>query len=273
MKKQIRKIVENAIEEDMGSGDVTTEATIPEGHISTALILAKEDFIVCGLDVAEEVFRQLDAGINFSKRKKDGDSAAKNEILAQISGRTRAILTGERTALNFMQRMSGIATKTRNMLKLMEGTKAKLLDTRKTTPGLRAIEKYAVRCGGGTNHRMGLYDQILIKDNHIAVAGLRHAVGLVKKTGKRVEVEVKSPEQIHDALGAGADIIMLDNMPLDEMKKAVKTIGSNAIIEVSGGVSEDNIRDIAELGVDWISVGALTHSVKSVDMGIDISVS
>lgn len=270
MKKQIRKIVENAIEEDMGSGDITTEATIPEGHISTALIFAKEDFIVCGLDVAEEVFRQIDAGIKFSKRKKDGDSAAKNEILAQISGRTRAILTGERTALNFLQRMSGIATKTHNMLKLIEGTKAKLLDTRKTTPGLRILEKYAVRCGGGSNHRMGLYDQVLIKDNHIAVAGLRHAVEKAKKTGKDIEVEVRTPTQISEALEAGADIIMLDNMSLKEIKSSINSIGSKAIVEVSGGVNENTIRAIAEAGADWISVGALTHSVRSSDISIEI---
>ena len=273
MKEQISRIVKLALEEDIGSGDITTNATVPEGHVSTAVVRAKEECVVCGLNVAEEVFRQLDGDVKFTKLRKDGETAGKGEAIAEISGRTRAILTGERTALNFLQRMSGIATKTKNMLHLIEGTNAKLLDTRKTTPGLRVLEKYAVVCGGGTNHRMGLYDQVLIKDNHISVAGIRRAVELTRKTGKRVEIEVKTSDQISEALEAGADIIMLDNMPLDDIKKSIKMIGSKAIVEVSGGVSEKTIRDIAEAGADWISVGALTHSVRSVDISIDMKAS
>lgn len=270
MKDYIAAIVRNALEEDIKSGDITTESVVSEGIKVISSVIVKEPCVVCGLNAAEEVFRQLDNSIVFRYVKKDGDSAAAGDVIAVVEGEARPILTGERTALNFLQRLSGIATKTRRMVDIVEGTKTNILDTRKTTPGLRVLEKYAVRCGGGKNHRMGLYDQVLIKDNHITMHGIVNAVKLARKTGKRIEVEAKNIDQVKEALDAGADIIMLDNMPLDEMRKAVKSIGSKAVIEVSGGVDEKKLRHLAGLGVDWISLGSLTHSVKSVDISMEM---
>lgn len=270
MEEEVRKIVRNALDEDVGTGDITTQSTIPSGTRVRAVIRAKEDCIVCGLDVAEIVFTTLDDGVKFKNAVKDCDAVKSGQTLAEVEGDARAILTGERTALNFLQRLSGIATKTRKMAGKINNGKTKLLDTRKTTPGLRGLEKYAVRCGSGHNHRKGLYDEILIKDNHIKLVGLKNAVLNAKKTGKRVEVETKTIEEVTEAIDSGADVIMLDNMNMVEMKKAVRAIGDRAIVEVSGGVDESNIGKIASLGVDWISVGALTHSVKSVDIGLDI---
>lgn len=267
--KKIRLIVAAEIEEDVGSGDITTESAIPKGMKARASIKANEDCVVCGLDVACEVFRQL-GHMDFSKAAKDGDRVKAGQVIAHVSGDARSILTGERTALNFLQRLSGIATRTSNMVWKVEKTGALVLDTRKTTPGLRMLEKYAVACGGGKNHRFGLYDGILIKDNHIRLIGIRDAVSRCRAAGKKVEVEAATIAEVGEALDAGADIIMLDNMTLAQMKESVEVIGKNAMIEVSGGVSEENIAEIAKLGVGWISVGALTHSVKSVDIGMDV---
>ena len=273
MKDHIVAIVRNALEEDIKSGDITTESIVSEGIKVISSVIVKEPCVVCGLNAAEEVFRQLDNSVVFRYVKKDGDSAAAGDVIAAVEGEARPILTGERTALNFLQRLSGIATKTRRMVDIVEGTKTEILDTRKTTPGLRVLEKYAVRCGGGKNHRMGLYDQVLIKDNHITMHGIVNAVKLARKTGKRIEVEAKNIDQVKEAVDAGADIIMLDNMSLDEMRKAVKSIGSKAVIEVSGGVDEKKLRHLTVLGVDWISVGSLTHSVKSVDISMEMKMS
>ncbi|MBN1896566.1 MAG: carboxylating nicotinate-nucleotide diphosphorylase [Candidatus Aenigmarchaeota archaeon] len=268
MNNELRDIVRNALEEDIKTGDITTEAVIPRELKSISTIIVKENCIVSGLNVAEEIFRQLDGSIKFRYLKKDGEKAVRGDVIAEVMGDARAMLTGERTALNFLQRMTGIATKTGRMVEIARGGGTKILDTRKTTPGLRVLEKYAVRCGGGTNHRMGLYDQVLIKDNHIQVAGITYAVARAKKTGKRIEVEATNIDQVKEALKAGADIIMLDNMKTGEMKKAVSLIGKKAITEISGGVDEKRLKELVEIGADWISVGALTHSVKSVDISM-----
>ncbi len=270
MEEEVRKIVRNALDEDVGTGDITTRSTIPSGIRVSAVIRAKDDCVVCGLEVAELVFKSLDDGVKFKNIVKDCDAVKNGRILAEVEGDARAILAGERTALNFLQRLSGIATKTRKMSEKIKNGKTMLLDTRKTTPGLRVLEKYAVKCGGGKNHRKGLYDEILIKDNHINIVGLRKAVENAKKTGKRIEVEVKTLEEVTDAIDSGADVIMLDNMPFDIMKKAVSMIGGRTLVEVSGGVDEENIAKLSGLGVDWISVGVLTHSVRAIDIGIDI---
>jgi nicotinate-nucleotide pyrophosphorylase (carboxylating) len=270
--KKLRLLVKAALEEDVGSGDVTTETTIPKNVRAKGKITVNENCVVCGLDVAAEVFRQL-GGVNFQKLVKDGDSVKVGRAIAEASGSARSLLTGERTALNFLQRLSGIATKTKGMVERAGSGKVKVLDTRKTTPGLRMFEKYAVRCGGGNNHRAGLYDGVLIKDNHIGLVGIRQAVEKSRTLGKNIEVEAKTIAEVGEAIESGADIVMLDNMDIPGMKEAIRTIrasGRKILIEVSGGVSEDNIRAIARLGVDWISVGALTHSVRSVDIGMDV---
>jgi nicotinate-nucleotide pyrophosphorylase (carboxylating) len=269
MDEKLRLLVGAALKEDVGTGDITTESAIPKGMKARARIKANEDCVVCGLEVAGEVFRQLD-GVKFTKAAKDGDHVKSGHVIAEIFGNAKSILTGERTALNFLQRLSGIATRTDRLVRKVSGTRSEVLDTRKTTPGLRALEKYAVACGGGKNHRFGLYDGVLIKDNHIKLVGISDAVMRARSLKKKVEVEVASMEEVREALDAGADMIMLDNMSLGDMKDAVRIIGKKAMIEVSGGINEDNISAIAALGVDWISVGALTHSVKSVDIGMDV---
>ena len=269
--EKIRRIIKLALEEDIGSGDITTEAVIPADMPAKAEIVARQDCVVCGIEVAELVFKMLDGCIEFKKLVKDCDAVKANHVLAEVSGNARSLLSAERTALNFLQRLSGIATTTRKFLEKTRDYDVKLLDTRKTTPGFRLLEKYAVRCGGGENHRMGLYDAFLIKDNHIKLVGLENAVRMAKKLGKKVEVEVSSLNDVNRAIVAGADVIMLDNMPFDEIKKAVKIIGKRSVIEVSGGVDENNISKIANLGVDWISVGRLTHSVPSVEISMDIA--
>jgi nicotinate-nucleotide pyrophosphorylase (carboxylating) len=270
LSKEHSDIVRIALEEDVGTGDITTGAVIPAGMKSKAFIRAGEDMVVCGLNIAEVVFRSLDRNVAFRKAVSDGQKVRKGDLLAEVRGDARALLTGERTALNFLQRMSGIATMTSRFAIEIRGTGVRLLDTRKTTPGMRALEKYAVVCGGGHNHRSGLYDAILVKDNHIRLVGLEDAVAKAKKTGGKVEVEVVSVDEARRAVDAGADIIMLDNMPLGEIAKALKVIGKGAIVEVSGGVNEKNIGKIAKLGVDWISVGALTHSPRSVNINMEI---
>jgi nicotinate-nucleotide pyrophosphorylase (carboxylating) len=239
--------------------------------------LAKQDFVLCGLEIAEAVFGALDNAIGLESRVYDGDDISAGDEFAKIEGPAAALLTGERTALNIMQRLSGIATLTRAFVTRVEGTGARITDTRKTTPGLRLLEKYAVTVGGGFNHRFGLDDGVLIKDNHIALAGgVRRAVELARQSSShlmKIEVEVASQAQLREALAAPADVIMLDNMPLEEARESVKLIRDNnpAIsIELSGGVSLDNVREFAECGVDLISVGAITHSAPAIDISLKI---
>lgn len=265
--EEVGLIVERALAEDLGEGDITTESVIPEGVRVKAVIKAKEECVVCGVGVAEMLFHRLDEGIGFKTLVKDGETASIGQAIAEIVGGAKPIFSGERTALNFMQRLSGIATRTRSIVRAAGG-KVEILDTRKTTPGLRVLEKYAVRCGGGRNHRSGLFDEILIKDNHIAIVGIGDAVSKAKKRKDRVEVETRNIKEVREALEAGADVIMLDNMPLPQMKKAVGMIGKKALIEVSGGVDEKSVAQIAALGVDWISLGSLTHSVRAIDMSM-----
>jgi nicotinate-nucleotide pyrophosphorylase (carboxylating) len=270
-----KDIVSRALREDIGAGDITTMSVVPENYVSTGFVRAKEPGVVAGLDVAGEVFLQLCPDISWRPAVKDGDRVAAGQLLARVEGDAGAILAGERVALNFLQRMSGIATRTAFLAGLIAGQKAKLVDTRKTTPGLRVLEKYAVRVGGGHNHRFGLYDAILIKDNHIKIAGgITEAVARARTTAPfrmGIEVEVESLEGLEEAVRAGADIVMLDNMSPPLMKKAVEMAGGRVLLEASGGISEENIRAIAQTGVDFISVGGLTHSVKSLDISLDMA--
>ena len=270
----VDKIIKNALEEDMPYGDITTGILIDSMKNSRAEFIVKEDGVIAGLDVAARVFELLDSKILFTKLIKDGSSVQKGAIIAEIAGNTGALLKGERTALNILQRLSGIATKTREFCSRVEGTNARIADTRKTTPGMRMLEKYAVRMGGGSNHRYSLSDGILIKDNHIKAAGsIKEAIERVKKNiphTVKIEVETGTIEQVKEALESGADIIMLDNMSPDIMKKAVEIIGKKALVEASGNISLQNVYDVALTGVDIISVGSLTHSVKSLDISMKI---
>ncbi|MFZ5650550.1 MAG: carboxylating nicotinate-nucleotide diphosphorylase [Bacillota bacterium] len=270
----LRKIIIRALKEDVGTGDITTRSIVPDNYVTIGFIRAKEPGVVAGLGVAKEVFLQLSPDISFQPRVKDGEKVDPGQLLARVEGDARAILTGERAALNFLQRMSGIATQVAYMAGLIAGYGAKLTDTRKTTPGLRVLEKYAVRVGGGYNHRFGLYDAILIKDNHIKVAGsISEAVSRAKARAPHtmgIEVEVESLEGLEEAIGAGANVVMLDNMCLESMKKAVELAGGRVLLEASGMVNEENIVDIAKTGVDLISMGSLTHSVKALDISLDV---
>ncbi len=274
MDHSIKKLIEHALSEDIGPGDVTTEATIPADSASTAEMLAKQDLVLAGIDVSGEVFHCLDPAVTFEPRAKDGDTIKSGTILARISGNTRVLLAGERVALNLLQRMSGIATLTSKYVERLTGLKARMLDTRKTAPGLRALEKYAVRMGGGKNHRFGLYDGVLIKDNHIKAAGsITKAVASARRKAHNllgIEVETKTLDEVREALNAGADIIMLDNMPLDMMGEAVKVIAGRALIEASGNVTLETVRATAETGVDFISSGSLTHSAPAADISMKI---
>jgi nicotinate-nucleotide pyrophosphorylase (carboxylating) len=265
------------LKEDLGRGDITTQSVVRGGLRARGRFLAKQDFVLCGLEIAEAVFGALDNAIGLESRVYDGDDILAGDEFAKIEGPAAALLTGERTALNIMQRLSGIATLTRAFVTRVEGTGARITDTRKTTPGLRLLEKYAVTVGGGFNHRFGLDDGVLIKDNHIALAGgVRRAVELARQSSShlmKIEVEVASQAQLREALAAPADVIMLDNMPLEEARESVKLIRDNnpAIsIELSGGVSLDNVREFAECGVDLISVGAITHSAPAIDISLKI---
>ncbi|MGC8743221.1 MAG: carboxylating nicotinate-nucleotide diphosphorylase [Verrucomicrobiia bacterium] len=274
---QIDKLIEAALAEDIGKGDATTEATIPNYSVSKALLNAREEIVLSGLDLASAVFKKIDPSIYFEPLHSDGDKISRGETIAVIKGRTKPILTCERVALNFLQRLCGIATLTNIFVEKIKGTNARILDTRKTTPGFRKLEKYAVRCGGGFNHRMGLYDQILIKDNHLAA--LRdekpNAIFAAVKRARQyypsliVEVEADTLEQVEQALEAGADIVLLDNMDVDKIKQAVKIVNGKIKTEVSGGVNLQTVRAIAETGVDYISIGALTHSARAVDIALD----
>ncbi len=254
--------------EDFGDGDLTSDSVVPEGVTAEAAILLKERGIVCGLEVVHAVFAELDPNVRFQAITADGDET-EGEV-ARLEGDARALLGGERLALNVLGRLSGIATLTRRYVDAVAGT-ATILDTRKTTPGLRALEKYAVGCGGGTNHRLGLYDGILIKDNHLRVAGsIGVAVERAKTAGAEVEVEVDTLEQLREALDAGADMILLDNMSPSQLAEAVARAGGRAKLEASGGVTLDNVRAVAESGVDFVSIGALTHSARALDVSMEV---
>ncbi len=270
----IRKIVQSAIEEDAGAIDVTTAAVLMGEEAGKAVALAKSAVVVAGMDVFAETFLLLDPCMQFEVCCKDGKIVEKGGCLAKISGNLSIILTAERVALNFLQRMCGIATLTRRYVDEVKGTKAKILDTRKTAPGLRYLDKYAVRIGGGHNHRFGLYDGVLIKDNHIAVAGgIRQALAGVRERlphTLKVEIEVKNLQELEEAIKLRADVIMLDNMSVEDMGKAVAAAGGKVPLEASGNVSLANVRQIAETGVDFISVGALTHSVPASDISLKI---
>jgi nicotinate-nucleotide pyrophosphorylase (carboxylating) len=272
---QVKKIVESAIAEDVGSGDITTRLTIPEAATAAGVILAKEAGILAGMRVAALCLEVVDPSVAFAELASDGARIEVGQRLATMSGSARSILTAERVALNFLQRMSGIATMTGRFVSAVSETAARIVDTRKTTPGLRVLEKYAVRVGGGFNHRFGLDDGILIKDNHIAVAGgVAQAVRLARAGAPhtlKVEVEVRSLAELDQALQAQADVVMLDNMSTDEMREAVRIIGGRAIVEASGGVDESSVAAIAATGVDIISVGKLTHSFRSLDISLDIT--
>ncbi|ACM60314.1 nicotinate-nucleotide pyrophosphorylase [carboxylating] [Caldicellulosiruptor bescii] len=269
----IDKIIRDALIEDMPYGDITTDLLIPQESTSSAVLLAKESGILCGIDVAKRVFEILDSNIKFEKLKTDGDNIQKGDVLAKIQGKTRAILMGERLALNILQRMSGIATFTNMLVQKVKGYRAAVTDTRKTIPLLRMLDKYAVFVGGGKNHRYSLSDAVLIKDNHIkAVGSITEAVKRAKENvphTMKVEVEVRNMQEFEEALAAGADIIMLDHFTVDEMKMAVEKAEGRVLIEASGNINIDSIEEIAKTGVDIISVGSITHSVKSLDISLD----
>ncbi len=274
MEHYLKKLIELALSEDKGPGDVTSEATIPAELTSSAIMLVKQNLVLAGIHVARNVFHHLDPTIQFTPLAKDGDRMNAGAEIARLSGKTRALLAGERVALNLLQHMSGIATLTAKYVDKVSGTRARVLDTRKTTPGLRALEKYAVRMGGGTNHRFGLFDGVLIKDNHIKAAGsITKAVDSARKRAHhllKIEVETKTLEEVDEALGAKVEIIMLDNMSIDMMRQAVKMIDHRAQVEASGNVSLDTVRAIAETGVDYISAGSLTHSAPAADISMKI---
>jgi len=268
----IRDILERAFREDMPLGDITTDYTVPENSVSKAVLTAKQDGVIAGLEICMEAFRMLDPEVKLQPLVKDGDFVKKGDRLLVVEGKSRALLKAERTALNILQRLSGIASETRRYVDKIRGYNAKVVDTRKTTPGLRLLEKYAVRVGGGTNHRFSLSDGVLIKDNHIkAAGGIRQAVEAVRMKiphTVKIEVETETLEQVQEALDSGADIIMLDNMPPELMKQAIKLINGKALTEASGNVSLDNIEEVAATGVDIISVGAITHSVRAMDISM-----
>ncbi len=265
-------ILRRALEEDIGTGDVTTMATVEPGTPARAQLVAKEDFVLAGIEVAQRVFQLLDEETAFEMLRKDGQTIKRGEVIAWIKGDAAVLLQGERVALNLLQRLSGVATLTAAFMHEVKGTAAIVVDTRKTTPGLRVLEKYAVRMGGGGNHRMALYDAVLIKENHVAAAGgitaaVTRAQARVPHTQK-IEVEVRNQDEVAEALAVGADILLLDNMTLDQLSAAVELIGGRAIAEASGGVNLETVRAIAETGVKLISVGALTHSYRSVDISM-----
>jgi len=261
-----------ALGEDIGTGDVTTDSCIPRGAVSKGVFKSKEPGVICGLDIACRVFELLDPRVIITKRVEDGDKVDAGDIIADIEGPSRNILKGERVALNIMQHMSAVATKTAEAVLAVQGTKARIIDTRKTIPGFRVLDKYAVRCGGGSNHRFNLSDGVLIKDNHIkAAGGITKAVTLAKvncPSTLKIEVETETLEEVKEALNAGADIIMLDNMPPEMMAEAVKLASGRALTEASGNMGERDLKTVAETGVDFISIGALTHSVKALDISL-----
>jgi len=276
--KELKIIVKKALAEDIGFGDITTKLFIPKESKVEAVILAKEDLIVCGVPVAKEVFKQLDNNISFSALIKEGAAAKKNDVIAKVTGYTRSILSAERVALNFLGFLSGIATKTRIFVEAVHPYKTKILDTRKTIPGLRALEKYAVRTGGGYNHRMSLDEMVLIKDNHINVSSIINNLEQIRNKipkGMKIEIEADNLTQFKEALNEKPDIIMLDNMSILQIKEAVclrNNLSGNykPLLEASGGVTLANVKNYASTGVDLISIGALTHSIDSVDVSLEI---
>jgi nicotinate-nucleotide pyrophosphorylase (carboxylating) len=275
--KEIRQAVQAALAEDIGSGDATTLATVPETASAKAVMRAREPLVVAGVEFAEMALRELSKTIKIEKKLCDGDRAIAGARLLEISGPARAILSAERVALNFVQRLSGVATLTAQFVKAVKGTGAQILDTRKTTPGWRRFEKYAVACGGGKNHRIGLFDMILIKDNHLVALqnekpnAIAAAVARAREKFPKLKIEVEADtlEQVEQAVDTGADFVLLDNMDLTQLRSAVKTIAGRAKTETSGGVNLKTVRAIAATGVDFISVGALTHSARAVDIGLD----
>ncbi|MBF0449018.1 MAG: carboxylating nicotinate-nucleotide diphosphorylase [Magnetococcales bacterium] len=268
-------ICKNALAQDLGRGDITTNTLVSASQKAEAEVVAKEDFIVCGLPVMVEVFRLVDSRIRILPDKPDGEGVRAGNRICTINGPARGILTGERVALNFLQNLSAVSSLTRQYVEKIEGTRARIVDTRKTTPGLRQLQKYAVRVGGGYNHRMGLDDGVLIKENHIALAGgISEAIKLMESSAShlhRIEVEVENLEQVREALDAGAQAILLDNMDLATLEKAVAIAGGKALLEASGNVNLDTVRGIADTGVDLISVGAITHSAGSRDVSLLIT--
>ncbi|MFD0591133.1 carboxylating nicotinate-nucleotide diphosphorylase [Paenibacillus sp. GCM10027627] len=274
----LRDKIRGWLAEDIGSGDITTETTISRDSRSKAVIHVKDNGIIAGIPVARLVFEVVDPTLQFRSFVQDGDAVAKGTVIIEVEGKTHSLLTGERLALNLMQRLSGIATKTKAYIDAIQGLPVRLVDTRKTTPGHRMLEKYAVRIGGGSNHRFGLYDAVMIKDNHIKGAGgITQAVQSARRQiphTMKIEVETESLAQVEEALGSGADIIMLDNMPNDRMKEAVKLIkgrSPHVIVEASGGVTLETIHGIASCGVDVISVGGLTYSFQALDISLDLN--
>ena len=273
----IQDAVRRALDEDLGrAGDITTQATIPASSIAHTVIAARETGVIAGLPLAEAAFHMIAQGVRFTPRLGDGTLVHKGDIIAEIEGSARAILSAERVALNFLGRLSGIASLTRRYVEEVSDTEARIVCTRKTTPGLRAFEKYAVRCGGGSNHRYGLDDAMLIKDNHIAVAGsVKQALQAAKAAAGhlvKIEIEVDTLEQLHAVLAEGADVVLLDNMDIKTLKQAVALVESAMLTEASGGVTLETVSAIAATGVDMISVGALTHSPRVLDLGLDIKI-
>jgi len=276
---RIEDVVRRALDEDIGDGDVTTNCTVPEDLWLTGRFVAKAEGVIAGLDVATLAFTLLDARVQVVRRVEDGMTVAPRQTIATVEGPARALLTGERTALNILQRMSGIATATRRFVEAVAGTRAIILDTRKTAPGLRALDKLAVRAGGGMNHRLGLFDMVMIKNNHIAACGgsITRAVEAVRACDAanpkhaarcKIEVEVRDFRELEEALALDVDLIMLDNMSVEDMCRAVKIVNGRVPLEASGNVALDTVRAIAETGVDYISIGALTHSVKALDISL-----
>jgi nicotinate-nucleotide pyrophosphorylase (carboxylating) len=270
----VERAVTAALEEDLGSaGDITTDAIVPAGAQDNARVVARKLGVVAGLDLAEAAFRALDPGARFTRVVEDGGKVEASGTIAWISAKTRALLTGERTALNFVNRLSGIATLTSAYVAAVEGTGARIACTRKTTPSLRALEKYAVRAGGGVNHRFGLYDAVLVKDNHIAASGgLANALNMLRaRTGHlvKIEVEVDTLDQLEEALHFPIDAVLLDNMDVETLKKAVALVKGRVVTEASGGVTLENVREVAMTGVEVISVGALTHAARSLDSSLE----
>jgi len=275
--EEVRRAVQIALAEDIGSGDVTTQAIVPETAIAKAIIAGREPLIVAGLALVEAAFRQLSPRVEISRVAEDGQRVKPGTALLELHGPARAILTGERVALNFLQRLSGIATLTGQFVEAVKGTRAQILDTRKTTPGWRVLEKYAVVCGGGHNHRFGLFDMVLIKDNHLAALKMESSnpISMALERARamhpklKIEVEADTLEQVEQAVAAEADLVLLDNMNPVQLRLAVQKCKGRAQTEASGGVTLASVRMIAEAGVDFISVGALTHSARAVDIGLD----
>jgi nicotinate-nucleotide pyrophosphorylase (carboxylating) len=277
-KSLVRRIVRLALEEDIGPGDVTSEAVVDVASRARGILVAREDLVVCGLEVARESFAQVDPAVTWDSIRRDGEACPPGAVLGTVLGAARSILAAERTALNFLQRLSGIATMTRRLVGLVEGTGVQIADTRKTVPGLRALDKHAVATGGGTNHRSGLHDAFLIKDNHWRLAGgvaeairrARAALGARPAPGIGIEIEVTSVAEVREAIAAGADALLLDNMDDATLAEAVAAARGRVFLEVSGGIREERIPRLAALGVQRISIGALTHSVRAVDIALEL---